>query len=331
MNPVVLYSSLFFSGIAAGFAAEKLFGSGPRAAGSDELRPILNVVPGTDCGKCGFSSCEEFAAAVLRKPRIARLCAKAVPRIFSVVSGMPGASPTPEDPSDLPVARVHCAASRSQCSEKFKYFGVKSCAGVSLLWNGNRECNYACVGCGDCGAVCPAGAIEFIDDFLPRINELMCVGCGRCASVCPASVIGLATRKLGTFVKCNTRVAGMEVHRICQSGCIGCQVCMKACPYRAIRMESGLPEFLADRCTNCGICAVKCPTGVIECRRINSSVVQINYEKCNMCGICAEICPAQAILGNSRDGFKIVEEKCIGCGLCVEHCPKAAISEKIPE
>lgn len=329
MDPAIFYSSVFSACLAAGFIAEKFLGPAGRSGNPETYAPILDVLPGTDCEKCGYSRCSEFASAVSRDPRLARLCVRAHSRIIPVVAGIPG-KPT-ASAEEFAVARIHCAASRSQCSEKFKYFGVKSCAGVSILWNGNRECNYGCLGCGDCGAVCPAGAIEFVDDFLPRINEMACVGCGRCVSVCPMSVIRLSSRKLRTYVKCNTRDAGMTVHKMCRSGCIGCQVCMKACPYRAIRMEAGFPEFLDDRCTNCGICAVKCPTGVIECNRINASVVQINYEKCNVCGICAEICPAAAITGNPREGFRVQEEKCIGCGICIEHCPKVAINSKIPE
>ena len=46
----------------------------------------------------------------------------------------------------------------------------------------------ACCGCRACAAVCPKGAISFIEDrygfWFPRIDESFCVNCGKCMSVC---------------------------------------------------------------------------------------------------------------------------------------------------
>ena len=296
--------------------------------GDERAALILELLPLTDCEKCGFKNCREFAAAAAARPELIHLCARSSSalktssaRIFGYDTGSSG---------EAPVARVKCAATLAVCREKFKYYGVKNCAGVNLLWNGNRECSYGCAGFGDCQHECPVGAIELIGDFLPKINEIKCIGCGKCVISCPFNVLKLHDRKLRTYVKCQTRDDGMTVHKTCPAGCISCLVCVKACPQHAFESGAGAPEIMAERCTNCGICSIKCPTGVIESARVNENLVLINTEKCNLCGICSEICPAHAIIATDKE-FKVIEEKCIGCGLCIGRCPKGAIVVKINE
>lgn len=45
-----------------------------------------------------------------------------------------------------------------------------------------------CTGCGDCVAVCPAGAIALVDGGA-RIDHAICAECGRCADACPQGAI----------------------------------------------------------------------------------------------------------------------------------------------
>lgn len=313
---------------AAGFIGEAAsFGRGSRSRPDGRAKMIYSLLPCTDCGKCGFSSCGEFAVACAADRTLAGLCQHSLRDLLSASRDIWGYAPGREG---TPAARVHCAAAKSACAEKFRYFGVRNCAGVHLLWNGNRECQHGCVGFGDCGEACPTGAIEFVDGFLPKVNDLLCIGCGKCVSACPFGVIELSGRGLVTTVRCHTRDSGMKVNSICHAGCISCQVCVKSCPHHAFDFTEGAPRIMADRCTNCGICEKKCPTGVIECRRTGGDIVAINREKCNLCGICAEICPAKAIDAEAKE-YRVVAEKCIGCGLCIGRCPREAIAVKIPE
>ena len=50
----------------------------------------------------------------------------------------------------------------------------------------------ACVGCGQCAAVCKYGAIEMNDTpegKKARVISVLCKGCGLCAHVCPKGAI----------------------------------------------------------------------------------------------------------------------------------------------
>ncbi len=48
-------------------------------------------------------------------------------------------------------------------------------------------------------------------------------------------------------------------------------------------------------------------------------------ENCIRCGICKEVCVFNAIEGNVKDGYRVVEEVCRGCGNCSAECPVNAI------
>jgi len=52
-----------------------------------------------------------------------------------------------------------------------------------FMWTKNR-----CLGCGDCVASCPDGAISFVDGSI-QLDDDMCNICGRCVSVCMADAL----------------------------------------------------------------------------------------------------------------------------------------------
>jgi ferredoxin len=52
----------------------------------------------------------------------------------------------------------------------------------------------------------------------------------------------------------------------------------------------------------------------------------VNAEFCNGCGLCARKCPSDAIIGERKHPYHIVESKCIKCGMCVETCRFEAIN-----
>ena len=83
----------------------------------------------------------------------------------------------------------------------------------------------------------------------------------------------------------------------------------------------GSPEIDREKCTLCGECAPRCPTGAITVSK--SSGLAIQYDKCIFCTLCEEICPAGAIAMSNRfelaqkdknklrNGTLVIEETCL--------------------
>jgi ferredoxin len=60
----------------------------------------------------------------------------------------------------------------------------------------------------------------------------------------------------------------------------------------------------------------RCPAGV--CRSLIT--YHIDEQKCTGCQACAKQCPSEAIVGEVKSPFRILQDKCIKCGACLESC-----------
>jgi Na+-translocating ferredoxin:NAD+ oxidoreductase RNF subunit RnfB len=68
----------------------------------------------------------------------------------------------------------------------------------------------------------------------------------------------------------------------------------------------------------------KCQAGV--CRELR--LFYIDVEKCTGCTVCAKKCPEDAIIGQPRSPYFIIEDKCTGCGICFDVCKFVAVFVK---
>ncbi len=65
----------------------------------------------------------------------------------------------------------------------------------------------------------------------------------------------------------------------------------------------------------------KCPAG--ECKDLRQYTIDVDL--CKGCSKCARICPSEAIVGEIKKPYKIIQEDCTKCGSCVDSCPFGAI------
>lgn len=65
----------------------------------------------------------------------------------------------------------------------------------------------------------------------------------------------------------------------------------------------------------------KCPAGV--CKGLLH--YRIDTELCTGCGLCASKCPENAILGEKRHPYYIIDERCISCDTCRQVCNFGAV------
>ena len=133
--------------------------------------------------------------------------------------------------------------------------------------DGQKLCQFACVGFGNCERVCPFEAIRMNEEGLPVIDDKFCTGCGKCVEACPRDLLVLIPVEGRVYVGCSTHDPAKVVARLCSVGCIACKKCEQACPEEAIKVVENLAIIDYDKCTSCGKCVEACPRKIIFWRK----------------------------------------------------------------
>ena len=133
-----------------------------------------------------------------------------------------------------------------------------------LVGAGEKECPYACVGYGDCAAVCPADAISI--DAQKRVAFVdweKCIGCGMCVKTCPRDLIELVVAEMPQYLGCNYRAAkDVAGRKKCSVGCIHCRICVRSSEGGETEWDEAkdLPRFVG---VPAGEAIEKCPRKII--------------------------------------------------------------------
>lgn len=218
---------------------------------------IAEVLPGANCGGCGFPGCGGYAAAVAAGKAPVNACAAGGAAVAAKIGEIMGVA---AGDSVKKLAQVHCTGC-GQNYKKYEYVGLHDCVAASLLPGGGElGCAYGCLGLGSCEKACPFDAIHVVEG-VAQVDEDKCKSCGKCVDVCPKHIIALVPYKTRRHVaiRCSSHDKGPDVRKNCDNGCIGCTLCAKSCPKEAISMIDNLAVIDYDKCIGCGICAQKCP------------------------------------------------------------------------
>jgi len=290
-------------------------------------RQILDALPGTNCGACGFSGCEGYADALAKGEADIGLCPVGGEELIEELAKILEKEVKATEPK---VAALKCCGSQVSTYERFNYIGIDSCAASNLVAEGPKSCRYGCIGFGDCVEVCLFDAIKIRDNGLPIIDDKKCTGCGKCVEVCPKNILELIPKVQKIYVACSSLDSGKSTKLACKTGCIGCGVCERICPYGAIKVVhhgvgNGCAVINFELCQNCGICVYKCPTHAIA-DKLPSRPKAIIGTKCTGCGECKDVCPTKAIEGEPGEQYRVTLTQCIGCGLCYKVCKQEAIT-----
>lgn len=225
------------------------------------IEQIREVLPGANCGACGQAGCDAFAAAVASGEAKPDACIPGGESVANQVSAIMGVSESQD--KERFIAVVHCNGNCHETQEKYHYIGIQSCLAASQIYNGNKSCDYGCLGFGDCVRACPFDAIA-ITNGIAYIDPIACKGCKNCVAVCPKQLIFMQPASKRFAVRCRNPRPGNETRDVCNVACIGCQKCVKACPKNTIHMEGHVAVIDPFDCVNCSACMRACPTGAIK-------------------------------------------------------------------
>ena len=230
---------------------------------TDEVEKML---PGANCGGCGFAGCRGMADALVKQDDISSLfCPVGGGDTMKAVAAYLGKAAPEKEPQ---VATVRCGGTCEKRPRTNEYNGARSCAVASSLYIGETGCAFGCLGYGDCVAACTFGAIT-IDPAtgLPVVDPDKCTACGACVKACPKKIIELRKKwpkNRAVYVSCVSKDKGAVVMKACKAGCIGCGKCEKVCAFGAITVENNLAYIDPQKCKLCRKCVNECPTGAIR-------------------------------------------------------------------
>lgn len=143
---VVVGGTGLFIGVFLGIAGKKF------AVKVDEREEaILGVLPGNNCGGCGYAGCSGLAAAIVKGEAEVSGCpvggAPAAAKIGDIMGVAAGTQ-------ERQTAFVKCAGTCEKAILDYDYTGIQDCTMASMMQNGGAKgCNSGCLGFGSC--CCP--------------------------------------------------------------------------------------------------------------------------------------------------------------------------------
>ncbi len=185
----------------------------------ERVEQVEDVLPGVNCGACGFAGCAAYADAIVNKSAEIALCT-------------PGGSPVTSQLSDIMgikvelsgtkyVAKVHCWGNDETRTSEFSYQGIPDCNAAYLYFQGADTCKYGCLALGSCIKVCPVNCITLDENGRIQVDKDVCIGCEQCVTVCPTRVMRMIPHEADYYVACNSLDKGGAVRKYCSVGCIG--------------------------------------------------------------------------------------------------------------
>ena len=225
---------------------------------------VSELLPGANCGGCGFAGCRNFAENVVKNGGLqGKICQPGGVSVNTAIAALFG-----EGVGKIAPLRVilRCNGNCENAPVKVHYDSIASCVFANTMCAGESGCAFGCLGYGDCVATCKFDAIA-IDAVtkLPKTNN-NCMLCSACVNACPRKLLAIVPKQeQGTVVvACMNKEKGVDAKKNCAVACIGCKKCEKSCEFAAITVENNLASINPEKCTACMKCVEGCPAKAIR-------------------------------------------------------------------
>ena len=186
------------------------------------LGQVTALLPGANCGGCGYPGCSGMASALVKGADAGSLdglyCPVGGAEVMGQVADLLGMAVANTEPK---VAVVRCNGTCELRPRIAEYSGLRTCTAMNSCGAGETGCGYGCLGCGDCVSACSFGAIKINDETgLPEVDEDKCTACGACVNACPRHIIELRKRGVKNrrvYVRCVNKDKGAAAMNTGQS------------------------------------------------------------------------------------------------------------------
>ena len=230
----------------------------------ERLSDLIEMLPGANCGSCGYAGCAAYAAALIEGAP-ANQCGPGGADAAKRISAYLGV-----DAGDVVVRRAVVACrgveDRLVLKERESYQGPLSCRAYATLSHVSPSCTDGCIGFGDCMKTCPYGAITLNKNNVAVVDPGICIGCGLCTKICPRHLIStqvMTNQEEVSFVLCHNTLMGKRALESCANTCIGCRKCVRVCPKKCITVTDNVARIDTSECIDCKACMSVCPEGAI--------------------------------------------------------------------
>ncbi|MEE8575079.1 MAG: RnfABCDGE type electron transport complex subunit B [Thermodesulfobacteriota bacterium] len=262
MEPTVYIAVAAMGGLGFFFAGFLVLADKKLRVEEDPLvERIIEELPNTNCGACGYAGCLQLAEKMSLHEVGVNGCPAGGQEVSDNIAAILGVESVA---AEKVVAVLLCGGGTAEAKKNADYRGERSCVAADLT-GGSKACIYGCHGFGDCVSSCNFGAMDMDSNGLPVIFYDKCVGCGACARECPRDLIEMHPVERKLFVYCKNRDKGPAAKKACTVACIGCTLCVKLCSVEGgIAMKDNLAVIDYELCPqDSDAPTTKCPTKCI--------------------------------------------------------------------
>ena len=221
---------------------------------------VVQLLPGNNCGACGFPGCRGFAENLVAGKTTPAICSVMSPDMREDVASFLGVE---VGSADQRVARLLCAGGSDVAIQQAEYQGLGTCGAAAAVAGGGKGCTWGCIGLADCARACTFDAIRMNDAGLPVVIPEKCTACGDCVEACPKDLFVIMPLEQKLLVQCRNLLDGEAATSLCSAACNACGRCAADAPgIVSIRNGLAIVDYSHNELASPAATA-RCPTGAI--------------------------------------------------------------------